>query len=183
MEQRIPHELMHVMLYRQVGAGYKDIPAWLREGTATLAEINPNPDYDRVLLEVSARNELIPMKDLCGSFSSEVVEAFLAYAESRSFVNYLRGRYGSSGLLTLAGDYAEGVDCERGPERAFGVSLSKLELDWRASVLGQNPVGTAVGNMLPYFVLLCLVLLVPFMGFLSMMRRRKVNKHEPETYV
>ena len=182
MEQRIPHELLHVMLYRQVGAGYENIPAWLREGTATLAEVNPNPDYDRVLLEVSARNELIPMKDLCASFSSEVGEAFLAYAESRSFTNYVHGRYGSSGLLTLAGHYADGVDCERGPERAFGVSLSKLELDWRASVLGQNPVGTALGNMLPHFVLLCLVLIVPFAGFLSLIRRKKVNRHGPETY-
>src|SRR4030095_16634074 len=29
MEQRIPHELMHVMLYRQIGAGYKNLPVWL----------------------------------------------------------------------------------------------------------------------------------------------------------
>ncbi len=36
MEQRIPHELMHVMLYRQVGDGYKNIPAWLREGMSML---------------------------------------------------------------------------------------------------------------------------------------------------
>ena len=27
MEQRIPHELMHVMLYRRVGAGYEHLPA------------------------------------------------------------------------------------------------------------------------------------------------------------
>jgi len=39
MEQRIPHELMHVMLYRSIGAGYNNLPAWLREGTATLAEV------------------------------------------------------------------------------------------------------------------------------------------------
>ena len=39
MEQRIPHELMHVMLNRQVGVGYKNIPAWLREGVAMLAEV------------------------------------------------------------------------------------------------------------------------------------------------
>ena len=47
MEQRIPHELMHVMLYRRVGAGYKTIPAWLSEGMATLAEIYPNADHER----------------------------------------------------------------------------------------------------------------------------------------
>ena len=42
--------------------------------------------------------------------------------------------------------------------------------------------GTALGNMLPHFVLLCLVLIVPFAGFLSLIRRKKVNRHGPETY-
>ena len=76
MEQRIPHELMHVMLYRSIGAGYKDLPTWLREGTATLAEVNPNPDYDRVLANAGANNTLIPLKDLCISFPPNADTAF-----------------------------------------------------------------------------------------------------------
>jgi hypothetical protein len=179
MEQRIPHELMHVMLYRRVGAGYHNIPAWLREGIATLAETYPNPDYDRVLSDAAATDTLIPLKNLCSSFPSNTGEAFLAYAESRSFTNYLHNTYGSAGLLSLAAYHADGVDCERGAERAFGVSLSKLELDWRASVLGQKPLGLALRNMMPYLVLLCLVLLVPFLGVLSMIRRKGYG---PETY-
>jgi hypothetical protein len=181
MEQRIPHELMHVMLYRRVGAGYGNIPTWLREGMATLAEIYPNPDYDRVLADAAATDKLIPLKDLCASFPANAGEAFLAYAESRSFARYLHGTYGSAGLLSLAASYADGVDCERGTERAFGVSLSKLELDWRESVLGQKALGLALRNMMPYLVLLCLVLLVPFLGGLSLIRR-KGKGHGPETY-
>lgn len=181
MEQRIPHELMHVMLYRQVGAGYPNIPIWLREGIAMLAEIYPNPDYDRVLAEAGANDMLIPLKDLCDSFPPGAGEAFLAYAESRSFTTYLHDTYGSSGLLSLAGYYADGVDCERGTERAFGTSLSRLELNWRESVLGQKAVGFALRNMSPYLVLLCLVLFVPLIGVLNMMRR-KGKGHEPETY-
>ncbi|HSB03383.1 MAG TPA: peptidase MA family metallohydrolase, partial [Anaerolineales bacterium] len=60
MEQRIPHELMHVMMYRAVGRGYQNIPAWLREGMATLAETYPNADYDHVLADASAGKSLIP---------------------------------------------------------------------------------------------------------------------------
>jgi len=182
MEQRIPHELMHVMLYRRVGTGYSNIPAWLREGMAALAEIYPNADYDRVLADAGENGTLIPLKDLCASFSPNASEAFLAYAESRSFTTYLHDTYGSAGLLSLAGYYADGVDCERGTERAFGVSLSKLELNWRESVLGQKAVGLALRNMSPYLVLLCLVLFVPLMGVLSMIRR-KGKDHEPETFV
>jgi hypothetical protein len=181
MEQRIPHELMHVMLYRRVGAGYHNIPAWLREGMATLAETYPNPDFERVLSDAVTADTLIPLKDLCTSFPPAAGQAFLAYAESRSFTNYLRDTYGSSGLLRLAAFYADDVDCERGAERAFGVSLSKLELDWRESVFGQKALGFVLRNMMPYLVLLCLVLLIPLLGGLSMIRR-KGKGDGPETY-
>jgi hypothetical protein len=182
MEQRIPHELMHVMMYRSVGAGYNSVPAWLREGTATLAEIYPNADYDRVLAEAEAKSDLISLKDLCASFPAEAGRAFLAYAESRSFVNYLHETYGSSGLLSLAAAYADGVDCEHGTERAFGMSLSTLEQKWRSSVLGQNRLLPVLQNISPYLVLLCLVLIIPFIGILVTLRK-KGSHHEPGSYV
>lgn len=181
MEQRLPHELMHVMLYRSIGAGYNNLPAWLREGTATLAEVNPNPDYDRALAAAGANDTLIPIKDLCASFPPNADTAFLAYAESRSFTHYLQSAYGSAKLLSLVSVYADGVDCERGTEIAYGVSLSKLETDWRASALGQNAILPALRNLSPYLVLLCLILLIPFIGIMSVMRK-KGSRNEPETY-
>lgn len=176
MEQRIAHELMHVMLSRQIGVGYQNIPAWLREGMSVLAEVYPNPDYDRVLADAAAREALIPMRDICASFSPQVDSAFLAYAQSRSFVHYLRGQYGADGLLTLARAYADGVDCERGPERAFGVSLAKLERDWRVNALGQSSFVSTLGAFAPYLVLLCLVILFPLIGILGL-SKRKGNSH------
>jgi hypothetical protein len=181
MEQRIPHELMHVMLYRSIGPGYNNLPAWLREGTATLAEVSPNPDYDRVLAAAGANNTLIPIKDLCVSFPQNADTAFLAYAESRSFIHYLQKTYGSAKLLSLVSIYADGVDCERGTENAYGVSLSKLEMDWRASALGQNAILSALGNLSPYLVLLCLILLIPLIGIMTVMRK-KGSRNEPESY-
>ena len=182
MEQRIPHELMHVMLYRSVGAGYNNIPAWLREGTATLAEIYPNPDYDRALADAVAGNRLIPLQDLCVSFPIDAGQAFLAYAEARSFTNYLHDTYGSTGLLSLVGSYADGVDCERGPERAFGAPLSSLEAKWRSSVLGQNAFLSTLQNISAYLVLLCLVLIIPLVGIVSTLRKRG-NADESRTSI
>jgi hypothetical protein len=182
MEQRIPHELMHVMMYRSVGAGYNNLPAWLREGTATLAEIYPNADYDRVLTEAGAQDKLIPLKDLCFSFPVDAGQAFLAYAESRSFISYLHDSYGSSGLSSLAASYADGVDCEHGTERVFGVSLPSLEQKWRSSVLGGNRFLPALQNISPYLVLLCLVLIIPFIGIVGTLRR-KGNHDGPEARI
>jgi hypothetical protein len=182
MEQRIPHELMHVMMYRVVRGGYNNVPLWLREGMATLAEIYPNADYDRVLADAVPGNGLIPLNSLCASFPADAGRAFLAYAESRSFVSYLHETYGASGLLNLTASYADGVGCERGTELTFGVSLSNLEANWRSSTLGQNSLLPALQNMMPYLVLLCLVLIVPLVGVLGTMSR-KGNQDERETFV
>lgn len=172
MEQRIPHELMHVLFSREVGAGYQEIPAWLREGMSMLAEVYPNPNYVVLLRDAAARDTLIPIRDLCDSFSPKIDSALLAYAEARSFTDYLRSLYGSEGLLNLAGIYASGVDCERGPERAFGVSLAKLERDWRVTALGQTGIMSTLGNFTPYLVLLCLVLLFPLIGVIDLLRKK-----------
>jgi len=179
MDQRIPHELMHVMLYREIGAGYDHLPFWLSEGMATLAEINPSPDYENVLLTTSARTELIPLRDLCASFPSEPDQVFLAYAEARSFTTYLRDRYGAPALLNLAKVYAEGVDCENGAERALGASLSQLDSNWRDTALGQNTLRLVLRNMLPYLVILGLIIFIPILSGLSA-ARQKANQHGPE---
>jgi hypothetical protein len=172
MEQRIPHELMHVMLYRQIGAGYNQLPTWLNEGIAMLAEINPNADYDRVLLDASNRGVLIPIADLCASFPADSAQAFLAYAEARSFTTYLRDTYGAPALLNLAKTYTEGVDCENGAQRALGTSLSQLEMNWREKTLGQNVWGVALRNMLPYLVLLALLIFVPLVVGMNTPRKK-----------
>lgn len=169
MEQRIPHELMHVLLGRHIGTGYRNLPAWLREGMATLVEINPTSEYDRVLLESDGRDAWIALPDLCASFPSQPDTAFLAYAESRSFINYMRNTYGSTKLLELARAYADDVTCERGVEMVYGTSLAQLEFMWKQSVLGQGALGAAIGNMFPYLLLLCLVLGIPLsIGFNAM---------------
>jgi len=160
------------MLYRQVGAGYAHLPFWLNEGLATLAEINPSADYDRVLSAAGSRNSLIPLADLCASFPADSEQTFLAYAEARSFTTYLRDTYGSPGLLNLASVYAGGVDCENGIRSAFGTSLSQLESRWRESALGQNVWGVAFRNMLPYLCLLGLVLFIPFLVGMNSTRKK-----------
>ncbi len=181
LEQRIPHELMHVMLYRAVGARYTNIPAWLNEGMATLVEMVPNAEYDRVLKDAATSNDLIPLSTLCASFPADTGQAFLAYAESRSFTNYLHQTYGSSGLLKLATSYANGIDCDHGTELAFGLPLPNLEAKWRSTILGQSAWLPALQNMTPYLVLLCVILFFPFVGIVTALRK-KGRHNEPGSF-
>ena len=51
LERQLPHELMHVLLYRLLGEKTANLPAWLVEGLASISEIYPNPEYAAALDE------------------------------------------------------------------------------------------------------------------------------------
>jgi hypothetical protein len=165
METLIPHELAHVMLYRSVGDGYSSLPAWLNEGIASLAELYPNPDYEQALTTASQSSSLMQISDLCDAFPQDASRAFLAYAESQSFVRFLRDTYGTSGLFSLTSAYGDGLGCDQGVMRALGTSLVSLDTRWRESVLGENVTGVFFRNMFPYLGLFVFMLLIPLIGF------------------
>jgi len=165
METLIPHELAHVLLYRSVGEGYIALPVWLVEGVASLSELYPNPDYEQALITASRNGSLLPIADLCETFPLDASGAYLAYAESQSFVRFLRDTYGAPGLFSLTSAYADGLNCDQGVVRALGTSLISLDTRWRESVLGQNVAGVFLRNMLPYLGLFGFLLLIPLIGY------------------
>jgi hypothetical protein len=178
METVIPHELAHVMLYRSLGSKYDTQPVWLLEGIATTMERYPNPDYARALDIASDKNSLLAFEDLCVSFPTDAGSAFLAYAQSQSFVTYIRETYGTSGLGRLSNSYGDGFPCELGATNALGTPLSQLESRWRENVLGQNAAGVAARNLSPFILLMLLVLVVPIWGGIDMLilRRKRANQ-------
>ncbi len=178
-ERQIPHELAHVLLYRQIGPNAARLPRWLDEGIASLVEQYPNPDYGSALARAANSGALLPLSELCASFPPDTARAFLAYAEAESFTRFLFDQYGTSGLTALVSAYADGLDCEQGARRALGVSLSQLEARWREAALGENRAGAAARNLLPYVVLLGLVLMVPVWGALGRLRERRRNERKP----
>jgi hypothetical protein len=173
VEQRIPHELMHILLYQANPLGYAHLPAWLNEGLASNVELDPNPDY-RILLEDAAKKKsLIPLPQLCDSFPGEPYSALLSYAEATSFVRYLHDSYGVSGMQALTTAYGNGLDCERGAEQALGKSLTQLGHNWEREHLSQNGAYKAFLNMLPWIILLLAVLTAPLV--LVLLHLRSLN--------
>jgi len=180
LETEIPHELAHVMLYRSLGSKYNNQPAWLLEGIASMVELYPNPDYARALEIASENNSLLAFDDLCASFPTDAGSAYLAYAQSQSFVTYIRETYGTTGLGRLTNSYGDGFPCELGATNALGTPLSQLDSRWRESVLGQNTTGVAARNLFPFILLMILVLVVPIWGAIDMLRQRRKRAKESE---
>jgi hypothetical protein len=172
METEIPHELAHVMLYRSLGDGYDRQPVWLSEGIASMVELYPNPEFAQALTNAIDNDSLLRITDLCDSFPPDTGRAFLAYAQSQSFVSYLHTTYGTTGLISLVNAYTDGLSCELGTTRALSTPLGQLDTHWRESVLGQNVTGVALRNLAPFALVMLLVLFVPIWGAVKILLER-----------
>jgi Peptidase MA superfamily len=172
IDQRIPHELMHILVYQYTDPGYTNLPTWLNEGLASLVELYPNSDYPILLEDAVKRETLIPMASLCETFPRDASSALLSYAQAASFTKYLQSTYGTTGLVDLVRAYANGLDCERGAQQALGRSLTQLERGWRSDVLAIDIVQAAVNNLLPWVILLMAVLAAPVVIIVRHLRFR-----------
>ncbi len=157
-ERLIPHEMLHLLLYRRLGKGYDSLPLWLREGLAKMVELDPDADAERVVRQALAKGTSIPFRDLCQTFPSEAGLAYLSYAQSLLFVRYLLETYGKSALNELLRTYADGVGCEQGVVKVYNKSLSALEYEWRVT-LGGGILWQGVFRNLASYLLLLLILL------------------------
>jgi len=180
MNAEIPHELAHLNLFRALGEGYARQPAWLLEGIASMAELHPNPDYALALQTAARRGSLLSFKNLCASFPADAGNAFLAYAQSGSFVAYIRNMYGNPGLTRLMDSYTNGFSCELGATNALGIPLSQLDTRWRKTVPGQSVLGVAARNLTPFIFLMALVVIVPLWGVIDMVRERRKRGQRPK---
>jgi hypothetical protein len=159
--QRIPHELMHILLYQKVRAGYQNLPIWLSEGLASMGELQNNPDYYTILQKAHEQELYLPLSGLCSSFPQEASNAFLAYAESELFTRYLYEQVGAQKMQELIAAYADGMDCERAPEVVLGKPLTQWEAEWQRSLFGGSVWTANLGQVLPWLVLLIIALVVP----------------------
>lgn len=180
-ERQVPHELMHILLYQAIDRGYENIPAWLNEGLASINELYPTPDYQIVLESAYAQNSLIPISDLCRGFPPEMSNFILSYAESAYFTRFLYRTFGALSLETLLAGYANGLDCERGFEAAYGMSLATAEAQWLKEVFGgpsmaQERFAGASGEFWTWMVLLIVVLALPFLLTLLALGRSRSSE-------
>ena len=174
LERQIPHEITHILQYQMMGANYRNAPMWLLEGKASLAELYPNPDYQRVLERAVEEESLIKLEDLCTSFPPEASRAFLAYAQSESFTRFLYANYGSSGLEALMKNYENGLGCNEGFSSTFKNSLTQEEYRWQQQ-LGIHTGMLVVENVAPYFMVLALVVMPAMLSSIKTKKQQNAD--------
>lgn len=170
MERDIPHELTHYLIYRTVGTeGYHNIPPWLEEGLATANELRPDASLEVVLENARSQGRLIPLTQLCDPFPADPETAYLSYAQSASLVRYIRERYGGEGVRALLAAYADGAGCEGGIIQALDITPQRLQLAWRAQLIGLSGWMTWLSENRTWLMMwgVSLLLALPMMGQLQ----------------
>ncbi len=174
LEQELPHELVHVLLYERMGAAMDNMPVWLNEGLATLEEQSPRRLYAETLARSAEQDELIQMESLCTSFPISGDERVLAYAQSASFTDYLIDIYGTGGIVHLLDAYEEGTTCTGGVQRVYQRSLDQLESEWRDIAFESNATpGRYAGR---FYVLTIAGVILTAVVFLIIYRRRRIRE-------
>jgi hypothetical protein len=144
----LPHEVVHILLGMKYPQSIARLPAWLVEGLAASREMEPRPELDSALAAAFAKDDLLPLSALCAAFPSEEGPAILAYAESRSFVAFVRGRYGLDSIRRALDAYAAGTACPDGFLAPIGKTLAELETLWRADLAGARPAALPAAGLL-----------------------------------
>lgn len=171
IERQIPHELMHVALYYTDARTYENLPTWLNEGLASLAELYPSPEYQAILENAFTSGDLLPMASICEAFPTEPGQRLLAYAQSASFTSFLFEQFGTAGFNRLRAVLANNLGCRAAVENALGASLENLEGKWMRETFTGEAWQEALAELLPWLVLAGVVLIGPLIMAFGIARR------------
>ena len=131
LAQRLPHELVHLMIYRATGVQYPNFPAWVDEGLATRFETYTNPSFAVSMENVVDSTQLISFEQLCTNLPQQPPEAVLrGYAQSNVMVNYLIANHGEAGVQEIVRQVASGVRCDQAVAAAIGLTGDELAAEW-----------------------------------------------------
>ena len=137
----VRHELTHV-LTKLAGEGpYGDLPAWLDEGMATLAEGDWLERRGGALQYAINNDQVLSLRSM-ESPSNRPGFVDIFYGQSAAVVLYLLGEYGNEKMNELFATFKEGSSVEDALGKVYGLGRDELDNAWRESVgLGPRETG------------------------------------------
>ena len=131
------HEFSHILVAEAAGKGYSLVPAWLNEGLAEYANLDPTPEYDWALNYAIFTRRVKPLWYL-SNFSGEPNDIVMAYGQGKSAVAYLIDRYGVEKMSELMTAFRESTSTDDAFVKAYGFDQYSIDSQWRQA-LGMEP--------------------------------------------
>jgi len=176
----LKHELCHLLLHDYLGN--QKLPRWLDEGICQwasdgIAEILLD-DGRSVLNTAVLSGRQLPLARLRDRFPQDRMSLILAYAQSKSIVDYITREYGRKAVLDILRRLQNGDSAEEALDRVLSVSIEALEDDWLGHLKRAPTVLTLIADHI-YSVLFFLAAIITILGFVRLViRRRKYGEEE-----
>jgi hypothetical protein len=131
LDDTFKHELCHLILHDHIDQ--QVLPKWLDEGvcqwiSGTLGETLAGGGATISRIDMVRR--LIPLSQLAAAFPSDENSLYLAYRESRDFVEYLTAHYGSEGLRGILKRLEEGDSIGPAISKSLSRSFQDVQEEW-----------------------------------------------------
>ena len=177
LESTLKHELCHLLLHHYIDG--EKLPKWLDEGVSQwasdgIAEVIM--DYKRAILpQAIVSGRYFPMRALHDRFPREKQALHLAYAQSKSFVDYISREYGRDQVLLLLQKLNQGLDIEPAIEETFTIAFGELERKWIEQVRNKKIWLTFLVTHI-YEIIFFLAAVMLIIGFIRFVIKRKAYK-------
>ena len=180
MSSIMEHELCHLLLHKNISR--KNLPKWLDEGVAQWASggiadiiMTDNSRIDYAVLT----GRQIPFKYLAQNFPRDNEGLMLAYAQSKSIVDYMSGEYGSAGIQNLLNSLRAGNDINDAVSGTFRASFDELEKNWYSDIKKKATWLTLLINHL-YEIVFFLAAVSLIIGYIKIVIRKRAERYEDD---
>jgi hypothetical protein len=132
------HEFTHLLVAEAAGGAISQVPAWLNEGLAEYANLEPTDSYERALRNAIFTRRLRPLwyqRD----FGGKPEDIIIAYGQGRSVVQFLVAKHGPAKIAELMRALQKTLDIDKAMEEVYGFDQHGLDSQWRMA-LGLEPL-------------------------------------------
>ncbi len=180
LETTLKHELCHLVLHR--GIARENLPRWLDEGVCQWASGGIDElmagGSGNVLSKATLSGKLIDIRRL-DRFPGDDASLVLAYAESRSFVEYIVSEYGKQRLLRMLSYLYAGNSVNESLEKSLSINIVALENNWHAYLKRKYTWFSYLGDNI-YTVIFVLAALLTVYGFIRLLKKKRDYRDEEE---
>ena len=181
LEITLQHELCHLLLHHHINEAV--LPRWLDEGVCQWASDGISEmvmDFKRSPLTGAAiQGRLILFRYLEDRFPSQKQELMLAYAESKSFVNFLIARFGRARMLGVMTRLSRGEDVDAAFTAEFEQPVEVLERRWHKTLSRKTTLLAQLSYHL-YEIIFVFGAAIMFFAFIRVMLRKRAYMKEME---
>jgi hypothetical protein len=174
LKTTLKHELCHLLLHHYIGRS--NLPKWFDEvvcqwASDGIAEIIM--DYKRSnLTRAVLGGRYFRMRELYTRFPGDKDSLQLAYAQSKSLVDYISREYGKESILTILNHLRYGLSFEKAIRQGLAISFIELEREWLDHLKHKYNWFTYV-SIYMYEYIFVLGALIVVVGFVRLIIKKK----------